>query len=174
MAEIHPTCPDCGSIDVETTTITAEAACPNCDWRGGSAETVGVASSEDFWDIERVGHVLLRVISKWGAGPMCQVFEFIGILEKGDDEARDVIMQAASAACIQAAFEAAHAVHIRKLFMKSEDELNDAEKALLVAAKKRVKGDTCPAEPGKKCEYIEALQAPSGSACRNCGGERLV
>jgi hypothetical protein len=117
--------------------LTALATCPNCDWTGKATDTVGVASSEDFWDIERVGEVLLRVISKHGAGPICQVFEFVGILEKGDQAARDAIMKTASAACIQAAFEAAHAIHLEKLKNKSEDDLNEAEKKLLEASKQR-------------------------------------
>jgi hypothetical protein len=142
MAELVRSCPDCGSIDVE---VAGEvvidplkgAICPNCDWKGTVNETVGVASSEDFWTIERVGSVLLRVISKWGAGPMCQVFEYVGILEKDDQAARDVIMQAASAACIQAAFEAAHSIHLEKLKNKPEEELNEQEKKLVKAAAKR-------------------------------------
>jgi hypothetical protein len=174
MAELTHSCPDCGSIDIEVSAIAGTAKCPNCDWEGDTSQTVGVASSEDFWDIERVGSVLLRVISKWGAGPMCQVFEFVGILDKDDKEARDTIMQAASAACIQAAFEAAHSIHLRKLFTKSEDELNDSEKALLDAAKRRAKKGTCPADPGKKCEFISVPQASSGMACRHCGGERVL
>lgn len=138
MAEVHHSCPDCGSIDVEVSVLSKEARCPNCEWKGSASSTVGVATSENFWTIERIGEVLLRVISKHGAGPMCQVFEFVGILDKDDQPARDVIMQAASAAAITAAFEAAHSIHLEKLQKKDPSELNDAERRLIEAAKKRL------------------------------------
>lgn len=139
MAELRHTCPDCGSIDVVVSKIAvaADAHCPNCDWNGPGSETIGVASREQFWDIERVGAVLLRVISRWGAGPMCQVFEFVGLIEKDDQKARNRVMQEATAACIQAAFEAAHAVHLEKLMATPEEELGAAERKLVRAAKKR-------------------------------------
>ena len=141
-AELRRTCPDCGSIDVETGSNivsggNALARCPNCEWTGVASQTVGVASSEGFWDIQRVGEVLLRVIAAHGVGPMCQVFEFVGLIEKGDQEARDRIMRAASAACIQAAFEEAQEVHISKLLTKPESEMNEQEKKLAQAAHKR-------------------------------------
>jgi hypothetical protein len=144
-AELRRTCPDCGSIDVEVRPeIIMQgggpgARCPNCEWNGKASETVGVASSEGFWDIQRVGEVLLRVIAAHGAGPMCQVFEFVGLIEKDDQEARDRIMRAASAACIQAAFGEAQEVHIQKLLNKPESEMNEQEKKLAKAARKRAK-----------------------------------
>ena len=142
-AELRQTCPDCGSIDVEIKRSAvvqpdAPAKCPNCMWEGTASQTIGVGSTQGFWDIERVGAVLLRVISNHGAGPMCQVFEFVGLIEKDDQEARDHIMRAASAACIQAAFEAAHEIYIKKLLEKPEDELNEQEKKLAKAARKRL------------------------------------
>ena len=135
MAELHATCPDCGSLDLVTSEVivaeSKEVRCPNCSWTGPAAKTVGVASSEDFWTIERVGAVLLRVMAKHAAGPLCQVFEFVGLLEKDDQAGRDVVMQAATAGCITAAFEAAHSVHLERLKNKSEEDLTELEKATL-------------------------------------------
>jgi hypothetical protein len=143
MPEVRNTCPDCGSIDVEIarpglhTAGEAEAHCPNCEWSGVERNTIGVVTSENFWDIERVGAVLLRVISKWGVGPMCQVFEFVGLIEKDDEEARSEILREASAACIQAAFETAHTIHLRKQRSTPKKKMSPQEKKLARAAWKR-------------------------------------
>jgi predicted RNA-binding Zn-ribbon protein involved in translation (DUF1610 family) len=90
MADARHFCPDCGGIDIQITrqfVLLAEAEdtgatakCPNCGWEGPLSKTVGAVTAEQFWDIERVGEVLLRVVSKHAAGPFVQVMEFVGLI----------------------------------------------------------------------------------------------
>jgi len=84
-------CPDCGSIDLVITNAElrdpegkslGRAECPNCSWRGRLTDTIGMMSTEQFWDSERVGEVLLRVLATRGAGPLIQALEFIGLLPR--------------------------------------------------------------------------------------------
>lgn len=92
MADARHFCPDCGSIDLQITRqfilvpkeedTGATAKCPNCGWEGPLSKTVGAVTSEKFWDIEGVGEVLLRVVSKHAAGPFIQVMEFVGLLPR--------------------------------------------------------------------------------------------
>jgi len=139
MAEARHFCPDCGSIDLIFTRgrvlVSADqnaattANCPNCTWSGTLSETIGAITSEQFWDVERVGRVLLRVVSRHGAGPIVQVLEFVGILPRiktaPDDEtpaerlrayntwvlsSRDLVMREIFTAAITAGFETAQKV----------------------------------------------------------------
>jgi hypothetical protein len=88
-------------------------------------------TSEQVWDIERIGTVLIRTLAVHGAGPLVQSLEFIGLLPKmvevpeGDDEAvekarrhnrlaqaaRDAVMQKICGAAVTAAFEEAEVQH---------------------------------------------------------------
>ncbi len=139
MAESRHFCPDCGSIDIRavdgsdliSTPGSRTMECPNCSWKGPISDTLGAVSSEAFWDIERVGDVLIRVLAKHGAGPLVQVLEFVGLLPRmktvsaSDDlppkevldklaayneivqRCRDAVMREIFTAAITAAFEAA-------------------------------------------------------------------
>lgn len=139
MADARYTCPDCGSIDllIEKSGLvdaeggsTSKAQCPNCGWEGKLSDTVGFVTSENLWDIERVGNVLIRVMAVNAAGPLVQALEFIGLLPKKvavpeDPEgavaakrhnelaqkARDAVMQRVCATAVTAAFEEAEAQH---------------------------------------------------------------
>lgn len=93
MADARHFCPDCGNIElvIEDKLLVHvrpesegahRAKCPNCGWEGPLSKTVGAVTSEQFWDIERVGEVLLRVVSKHAAGPFVQVMEFVGLIPK--------------------------------------------------------------------------------------------
>lgn len=145
MADARHFCPDCGNIELivaETTIITddrgAEARCPNCSWVGPLSGTVGAVSSEQFWDLNRISNVLLRVVSKYAAAPFVQVMEFIGLLPRPEhegtptdewveadyemaraarknnqivEEARDHVLKAMIGAAITAGFEEAERQH---------------------------------------------------------------
>lgn len=109
-------CPDCGSMDIEHTnsvTLTGSGEiqtpmiCHFCGWEGPASATVGMLTTEKLWDIESIGRVLLRVCAKHAAGPMTQVFRFVGLLEPGDQEGQDKILRAAFEGMITKAFEAA-------------------------------------------------------------------
>lgn len=132
-------CPDCGGIDLqisrkylllaEAEDTGATARCPNCGWEGLLSKTVGAVSSEQFWDIERVGEVLLRVVSKHAAGPFIQVMEFTGLLPRRQehvegedgrkciehnemvDEMRTQVVRAMLEGAITRGFEAAEQAH---------------------------------------------------------------
>jgi len=97
MSEVRYACPDCGGIDLITTTvgslITADgqspnnnAECVNCGWTGKVSETTGFATTEKIWSIERIGIVLLRVMATRAAGPLVQALEFIGLLPRKFEE----------------------------------------------------------------------------------------
>ena len=130
MAEVRHTCPDCGFIDLEVSgdnifdtegRSLGTARCPNCTWEGALSATVGVVSSEQFWDSDRVGDVLLRVFAVRAAGPVIQVLEFVGLLPRIDEaqyqtvkgyrqraqEARDNVMRRVMTAALTEAFTAA-------------------------------------------------------------------
>jgi len=89
-------CPECGCIDLEVKGIglvdaenmsMATASCPNCQWNGSTRDTVGMATTERLWTIERLGETMLRVSTKHAAGPIVQLLEFSGLLPKILDEA---------------------------------------------------------------------------------------
>ncbi len=159
-ADARHFCPDCGGIDLAITkqfiTLTnaensgSTAKCPNCGWAGTLADTVGAASREGFWDIDRVGHVLLRVVAKHTAGPFIQVMEFVGLLPRARvltpeqaadpklvaevqqhneivESARDGILHAVIGAAITAGFEEAEQWH-RVWAVKMNKPLDDLVK----------------------------------------------
>jgi predicted RNA-binding Zn-ribbon protein involved in translation (DUF1610 family) len=141
MVDARHFCPDCGGIDIsvqrkhilisEAEDTGATASCPNCGWAGPLSKTVGAATTEQFWDINRVGDVLLRVVSKHAAGPFIQVMEFVGLLPKRldldaphelsyaervkhnelVDQMRSEIVKAMLAASISSGFEVAERMH---------------------------------------------------------------
>jgi DNA-directed RNA polymerase subunit RPC12/RpoP len=85
-------CPDCGSIDLAVVGLgiaeaSQKAVCPNCSWEGMVKDTIGFATTEQVWDIERVADVMLRVSNVHAAGPLVQCLEFVGILPKKLDKA---------------------------------------------------------------------------------------
>lgn len=93
MPDLKYFCPDCGAIELDinrSPIITGPgdeggagtASCTNCAWEGPISSMIGAATTQQFWDAERVGDVLLRVLAKTAAGPMIQCLEFIGILPK--------------------------------------------------------------------------------------------
>jgi hypothetical protein len=99
MAEARHFCPDCGSIDLRVTNSgltgpdgesLARGSCPNCSWEGPLSKTIGAVTQEQFWDSDRVGDVLLRVMAKNAAGPLVQVLEFIGLLPRMRFKPRDL------------------------------------------------------------------------------------
>lgn len=137
MADARYFCPDCGSIDlkIEQMALTApagtrECECPNCGWKGPISKTIGAATTQQFWDTQRVGEVMIRTMAIHGAGPLVQCLEFIGLLPKkldvpkvGEDNdlsveelqrrtkhnvaaqiARDAVMQEICTAAITAGF----------------------------------------------------------------------
>lgn len=134
MTEARYVCPDCGSIDLQIENkdlkdregkSLATASCPNCAWAGPLRDTLGFVTTEQVWDIERVGEVLLRVLSRHAVGPMVQVFEFVGLIPKRRsihgggrskdvrthnarvDKIREYVLRTTMAATLEAAFQAA-------------------------------------------------------------------
>lgn len=126
-------CKHCGCPDLEMpkSTIVVDAKdrevfCPNCKWRGPLTETAGIYTSEKVYDTKAVLNLLLYVTTKHAAGPIAQALEFIGMIEKDDQEGRDVIMRAALEGLIRESFVAA-AVHSeeKKLGIKKPAEPSD-------------------------------------------------
>ena len=128
MAEAHHFCPECGAIDLTVEgrgvldgegTSVGTATCPNCSWHGPLSATTGMVSSESFFDINKVGDILLRVISTNAAGPLVQVLEYLGLIPRDADfvgvegaeakiqDARDHVMQRILADALDAAFTGA-------------------------------------------------------------------
>lgn len=116
MASEKQFCPDCGSPEVEHTTevmvtsdgvITTPMTCRLCGWQGRASDTLGMLTTERVWDTEAVANLLLRVCTKQAAGPLVQVFRFVGLIEPGDQEGQDKVMRATFEAMITAAFQAA-------------------------------------------------------------------
>lgn len=107
-------CRQCGCPDLvtEKTSLVIEAkdrkaACPNCKWEGPLSEAAGIYTKDKVYDTKEVVNLLLHVTTKHAAGPIAQALEFIGLLEKGDDEGRNVIMRAALEGLIRESFVAA-------------------------------------------------------------------
>jgi hypothetical protein len=87
VAEARHFCPDCGNIDLVITKAvlagqTSSASCPSCAWSGPLNKTIGAVTTEQFWDADRIGDVLLRVMATRAAGPLVQALEFIGLLPR--------------------------------------------------------------------------------------------
>ena len=127
MAEVQHFCPDCGAIDLVTQgegvldkegRSTATATCPNCSWSGPLSDSLGAATTERFFNIDKVGEILLRVITKNAAGPLVQVLEYLGLLPrfveyegvKGAEEmiqqARDYTMRRILSSALETSMEA--------------------------------------------------------------------
>lgn len=143
MADARHFCPDCGSIDLVIDPLvlagaeaSRNASCPNCSWQGTLSKTIGAVTSEEFWDAERIGDVLIRVIHMRAAGPLVQTLEFIGLIPRmktapADDipddkidlhneltqKFRDHVMRAIMEAAITAAFESS--VQAREVYNKA-------------------------------------------------------
>jgi len=158
MTEARYFCPDCGSIDLvveKSDVLTAAggsgstARCPNCEWQGALSSTIGAVSAEQFWDVERVANLLLRVVQKNAAGPMVQSLEFVGILPRmksaPDDQTslenleshnrvvqgcRDHVLREMFAAAISAGFaaaEQANALYAQKIDRPVHSIFQEAE-----------------------------------------------
>lgn len=91
MVETHYCCPDCGSIDMEISgqgilsasgDSTATATCPNCAWKGPLADTLGLATTETLWTVERIGELMIRLMGVHAAGPMVQAYEHVGLIPR--------------------------------------------------------------------------------------------
>lgn len=127
MAEVRYFCPECGAIDlnihgeglVDSEGLsTATASCPNCSWSGQLKDTVGAATTERFFDIEKVGEILMRVLSTRAAGPLVQVLEYLGLIprmaeyedvkgaEAAVQYARDYAMREIMTSALESAFNA--------------------------------------------------------------------
>lgn len=118
-------CPKCGCPDllvkkgsVIITGKDRKASCPNCKWKGTLAEAGAIFTKEKVFDLKQVLNLLLHVTTKHAAGPLAQALEFIGLIEKDDVEARNVVMKAALEGLIRDAFVAAseHAAKTGKTF----------------------------------------------------------
>lgn len=107
-------CPKCGCPDlmVQSSALALPAkerksVCPNCNWAGSLADAAGIATTEKVFDTKAVLDLLLFTVSKYAAGPIAQVLQFIGLVEKGDQVGLDKIMRAATEGLIEKAFMAA-------------------------------------------------------------------
>lgn len=130
MTTARYSCPSCGSIDLEVSTLSSTWKCPICDAGGELRDAVGFVTTESVWDIEKVAEVSLRVLAKHSAGPLLQLWEFVGIVPRMKEitrevtgprrrsyeawnarvqEIRDNVLRAVMASSLSAAFEVAHA-----------------------------------------------------------------
>ena len=131
MTTARYSCPSCGSIDISVSEITSTWSCPICEARGELRDAVGFVTTESVWDIEKVAEVSLRVVAKHSAGPLLQLWEFVGIVPLQGwparpagagprrraheawnarvQEIRDNVLRAVMASSLSAAFEVAHA-----------------------------------------------------------------
>lgn len=146
MTTARYSCPSCGSIDLELKgTVVQHWTCVVCGARGEMKDTVAFVTSETVWDIEKVAEVSLRTLAKHSAGPLLQLWEFVGIVPRMKEttrevtgprrrayeawnarvqEIRDNVLRAVMASSLSAAFEVAHAareVH-PELFAAEEPE----------------------------------------------------
>lgn len=130
MTTARYSCPSCGSIDISVSEITSTWSCPICEARGELRDAVGFVTTESVWDIEKVAEVSLRVVAKHSAGPLLQLWEFVGIVPRMKEitreitgprrraheawnarvqEIRDNVLRAVMASSLSAAFKVAHA-----------------------------------------------------------------
>jgi hypothetical protein len=121
-------CPDCGSLDLDVSTVVGAASCPLCGWEGRVNETTGLLTTETVYDIERVGEIAIRILAKHAAGPLIQLWEHFGLLPKPKEidrtvtgkrrqrylahngivqEVRDEVLRATLAGALEEAFKAA-------------------------------------------------------------------
>jgi hypothetical protein len=120
MAEARYFCPECGSMELSASVdevVLAKSAdslrgsesatCHLCGWSGTLKETLGAVSSEEFYDIEKIGNILLRVFAKHGTGPIYQSLVLVGLIEKDDEVAKDKVLKAVTEAALTAAFSTA-------------------------------------------------------------------
>lgn len=107
-------CPTCGCPDL----MTAQSAlalpakerrtvCPNCKWEGMLSDAAGIATTEKVYDTKAILNLLLFVVSKHAAGPISQALQFVGLIDKDDQEGLDKVMRAATSGMIEQAFMAA-------------------------------------------------------------------
>lgn len=148
MPDARHFCPECGSIDIvvdKVSVVSADeaghstATCPNCSWSGSLSDSVGAVTSDQFWDAEKIGEVLLRVIATNASGPLIQALEFVGLLPKDAEhggnrewatycqDSRDHVMRQVFEVAVVAAFTAAGEVaqkgeKLRESFKENSDE----------------------------------------------------
>jgi hypothetical protein len=126
--EVAYFCPKCQSLEIEETTkgiiigsSPNRARCLLCKWEGTTNELIGALAptNEFFWTPEKVANALLIGASKYAAGPLVQLLEFIGLVPKiegGKEEkqsARDIreaVVKAVLEAVVTASFETAAAL----------------------------------------------------------------
>lgn len=131
--ELHYFCPKCQSPEllVERSPIIGgqnDARCELCGWHGPPEDLLATITPENasFWTGEKVGQALLVAAAKFGAGPMIQVLELIGLVPKitGSEEEqasaqfiRELVIKDVLAGVATAAFESA-AMHSLPHFQK--------------------------------------------------------
>lgn len=118
MAESRHTCPKCGAIDLNIkvsgivdsggNSVGSTATC-GCGWQGPLNESVGVITTENFFGIEDLAHLMVMLVAKNLAGPLWQLLVFTGLVEQDDEIGRKKILDAAFTGLIISVFEAAAA-----------------------------------------------------------------
>lgn len=139
-------CRQCGCPDLvaEKTNLVVEAknrhaACPNCKWEGPLSEAAGIYTKNKVYDTKAVVNLLLFVTTKHAAGPIAQALEFIGLLEKDDQEGRDIVMRSALEGLIRESFVAAaeHSAkkgmekHGAEQVVEQKDEISEEERKVM-------------------------------------------
>lgn len=87
-------------------------------------DTVVFATTEKVYDANRVGEILIRVMSKYAAGPLIQALEALGLSPKEADsdvtgwntliaELRQDVLRSVLAATIEASFTAGVEAHAK-------------------------------------------------------------
>jgi hypothetical protein len=118
----------------QTTGYRGAAKCPNCKWEGQTKATIAAffKDKDVIWSIERIGAVLLGVVTEYAAAPMVQVFEFAGMVEADDMEGKGEIMKACVEAVTTAGFMKAHELHVAKLKERLENDDIDPDEMKLI------------------------------------------
>lgn len=127
MAELRPFCPTCTCLEITFSELAEgsggrAAKCELCGWSGNEQDLVLVSSAEDFWDIERVGQVLLQVFTKHAIGPLIQALEHIGMVETEDIEGKEIIAKKTMEGALVALFDAAQEAYLLRAKKANESE----------------------------------------------------
>lgn len=130
-------CSKCGCPDlqIEKSTISLaptqkRVSCPNCGWAGTMNETAAILTTEKVFDTKAVLNLLLYVTTKHASGPLAQALQFIGLVEKGDQDGLDNIMRAVTAGVVESAFMAAAENAANKKLLAETPVMPEVAKAL--------------------------------------------
>lgn len=125
-------CSACGCPDIEIAkselNIPAKerkARCPNCKWEGTLAECAGIATTEKVFNTKTVLDLLIFVVTKHAAGPVAQVLQYIGLVEKDDQEGLNKVMREATAGLVERALLAAAEHAAEKQMNKPKEPTNE-------------------------------------------------